>query len=214
MKLPPWKICKADVWSVSPSSFALKRGQRSKCQHCDVIREFRKLRRQLQRKRNIKIELCVKLSVLRLFHVKHVAQNRRSVLSLAWHEWFSCKDKEWRLALSSEPQIWKFLVVVCQATSKYYTKRRAARAARLIFLIQPIKSLIWGVAWLLLRRQILYSIQLADSAFTLLSIPFTWRGAMRLQTTKKSNSPIDGKRLQAWWIAEVDTGNEAVYGCY
>ena len=54
------------------------------------------------------------------------------------------------------------------------------------------------------------SIQLADSAFTLLLISFTWRGGMRLQTTKESNSPIDGKRLQAWWMAGVDTGKGAV----
>ena len=58
------------------------------------IREFKKLRRQLQRKRHNKIELCVKLSLLRLFHVDHVVQNRRIALSLAWYEWFSCKGKE------------------------------------------------------------------------------------------------------------------------
>ena len=115
-----------------------------------VIREFKKLRRQLQRERRIKIELCVKLRLLRLFHVGHVVQNRRSALSLAWHEWFSCKGKEWKiycceLALSSEPQIWKFHVVVWQTTSKHCTKKRAARAARLFFFIQPIKSLICGV---------------------------------------------------------------------
>ena len=38
------------------------------------IREFKKLGRQLQRKRHIKIELCAKLSVLRLFHVGHVVK--------------------------------------------------------------------------------------------------------------------------------------------
>ena len=53
------------------------------------FREFKKLRRQLQRKRHIKIELCVKLSLLRLSRVEHVVQNRRTALSLAWHEWFS-----------------------------------------------------------------------------------------------------------------------------
>ena len=37
-------------------------------------REFKKLRRQLQGKRHIKIKLCVKLSLLRLFHVDHVVQ--------------------------------------------------------------------------------------------------------------------------------------------
>jgi len=113
-------------------------------------REFKKLRRQLQRKRHIKIELCVTLSLLRLSRVDHVVQNRWTALSLAWHEWFSWQGKEWKiycceLALSSEPQMWKFHVVVWQTTSKYCTKKRAARAARLFFFIQPIKSLICGV---------------------------------------------------------------------
>ena len=58
------------------------------------IREFKKLQRQLQGKRHIKIELCVKLRLLRLFHVDHVVHNGRSANSLAWHEWFSCKNKE------------------------------------------------------------------------------------------------------------------------
>ena len=51
------------------------------------IRELKKLRRLLSRKRYIKI-------VLRLFHVGHVVQNRRGVHSRAWHEWFSFKGKE------------------------------------------------------------------------------------------------------------------------
>ena len=115
-----------------------------------VIRELKKLRRQLQGKRLIKTELCVKLSLLRLFHVDHVVQNRRSALSLACHEWFSCKGKEGKiycceLPLSSKPQICKFHVDVWQTTSKHCTKKRAARAARLFFFIQPIKSLICGV---------------------------------------------------------------------
>ena len=75
-----------------------------------VIGEFKKLRRQLQRKRHIKIELCVKLSLLRKFHVNHFVQNRRTALSLAWYERFSCKGKEGKiycceLALSSQPKI-------------------------------------------------------------------------------------------------------------
>ena len=57
-------------------------------------REFEKLRWQLQGERHIKIEFCAKLSLLLLFHVDDVEQNRRSALSLAWHEWFSCKGKE------------------------------------------------------------------------------------------------------------------------
>ena len=39
----------------------------------------------------------------------------------------------------------KFHVVVKQTTSKHCTKKRATRAARLFFFIQPIKSLICGV---------------------------------------------------------------------
>ena len=114
------------------------------------IREFKKLRGQLRGKRHIKIELCVKLSLLWLFHVDHVAQNRRSALPLAWHEWFSCKGKEWKIyccevPLSSEPQLWKFLFVAWQTTSKHCTKKRAARAAQLFYFIQPIKLLICGV---------------------------------------------------------------------
>ena len=113
-------------------------------------REFKKLRRQLKWKRHIKIELCVNFSLLRLFHVGDVVQNRLSALLLAWHEWFSCKGKEWKiycceLPLPSEPQIWKSHVVVWPTTSKHCTKKRAARAARLFFFIQPIKSLICGV---------------------------------------------------------------------
>ena len=77
-------------------------------------------------------------------------QNRRSALSLAWNEWFSQKGKEWkiydcRLALSTEPQIWKFRVVFWPTTSKHCIKKRAARAARLLFLIQPIKLLTCDV---------------------------------------------------------------------
>ena len=45
------------------------------------------------KKRHFKIELLIKLSVSRLFHVHHVVQNRRSPLSLARHEWFSRNER-------------------------------------------------------------------------------------------------------------------------
>lgn len=57
-------------------------------------RGFTKLWRLLQRKRHINIELCVRLGVSGLFQVGHAVQNRRSVLSLVWREWFSYKRKE------------------------------------------------------------------------------------------------------------------------
>ena len=105
-----------------------------------VIREFKTLWWQLRRKRHMKIELCVKLSLLQLFGVDHVVQNRQSALSLAWHKWFSFKGKEWKiycreLALSSEPQMWKVYVVVWQTTSEHCTYKRAARAAWLFCFI-------------------------------------------------------------------------------
>ena len=91
--------------------------------------EFKKVRRLLQRKRYIKIELC--LSVGRFLHVGHVVRNRRSLLSLAWHEWsVSCKGGEWKiyrcgLALSSEPQIgnWNFTLSFGRLRQKIATKR-------------------------------------------------------------------------------------------
>ena len=46
------------------------------------------LRRLLQRKLHIKIELCGRLSVLRLLHDGYVVQSKRSALSLAWYECF------------------------------------------------------------------------------------------------------------------------------
>ena len=99
----------------------------------------KKLRRLPQRKRHItKIELCVSLSVLRLFRVGHVAQNRRSALSLAWHKWFSCKGKERKiyccgLALSSEPHIRKFHVVVWQTTSIKLHQKAYRTCSTIIF---------------------------------------------------------------------------------
>ena len=41
--------------------------------------------------------------------------------------------------------LWNFHVVIWQTTSKNCTKVRAARAARLFLLIQPIISLFCGV---------------------------------------------------------------------
>ena len=76
-------------------------------------KEFKKLRWRLQRKRHIAIGLCVWLSVLLLFQIGHVVQNKRRVLSRAWHEWFSCKGKEpniycWELAAFLEALNWNF----------------------------------------------------------------------------------------------------------
>ena len=68
---------------------------------------------------------------MRSFHVDHVVQNRRSALSLSWHEWFSCKGKEWKiycceLALSMK--------ISRRRLAEHCTKKRAARAARNILI--------------------------------------------------------------------------------
>ena len=85
------------------------------------------LRRLLQRKRHIKIELCVGLSVLRLFHVSHIIRNRRIALFFVWHE------SGFYVKAENEKLIAADFVKKC-------TKKRAARTARLFFLIQPIKE--------------------------------------------------------------------------
>ena len=57
---------------------------------------------------------------------------------------FHAKEKNERfIAAGSEPE--KFHVIVWQTTSKKCTKKRAARAARIFVLTQPIISLIRGV---------------------------------------------------------------------
>ena len=60
---------------------------------------IRLLRLLLQQKSHFTIKLCFRLTVSRLFHVDHVVQNRRGALSLAWHEWFPRKSKEWKIFL-------------------------------------------------------------------------------------------------------------------
>ena len=80
-----------------------------------------------------------------LFQVGHVVQTSRSVLWLAWYVYFSCKGRKLNiycceLALSSEISR-RHLADY----GKNCTIKRAARAARLFFLIQPIKSLVYGV---------------------------------------------------------------------
>ena len=58
------------------------------------LRKFKKLRTTAAaKKRHFKIELHIRLSLSRLFHVHHVVQNRRGPLSLAWHEWFSRNER-------------------------------------------------------------------------------------------------------------------------
>ena len=109
-------------------------------------------------KENVWKKLNFALSLLRLFHVDQVLQNRWSALSRVWHEWFSCKGKEEKiyccdLPLSSEPQIWKFPVVVRQTTPK------ACRTCSTIIFLHSTDEIIdlWRCRWRC-RRQILSSL--------------------------------------------------------
>ena len=98
------------------------------------------IRRKLQRKHHFKIELCDWSSVLRSFYVCYVVKNGRGALLLASRFVKKAKNERFTAAGSYCRH-----VVVWQTTSKICTKKRAAREARLFFLIQPIKSLIGSV---------------------------------------------------------------------
>ena len=109
--------------------------------HTANSREIKKLRRQLQGKSQIKIDYSTLITLCK------IGGEPFRLLGTNEKTW---KGKEWKiycceLPLSSEPQIWKFRVVVWQTTSKHCTKKRATPTARLFFLIQPIKSLICSV---------------------------------------------------------------------
>jgi len=85
-----------------------------------------------------------------LFNVGRVIQNWRTALSLAWHEWFSCKKKNERFTAASlrccqNLKNENFTSSFGRLGQKVSPKNRAPRAARLFTLIQPIKSLICDV---------------------------------------------------------------------
>ena len=133
-------------------------------------REFKKARRQLQRKRRIKIELCVKLSLLRLFHVDHVVQNRRTALSLAWYEWFSCKGKEWKIyccefALSSLRTSTMKISLRRLADYVKTLHQKACRTCSTIIFLHSTNQIIdlWRCRWHC-RRQILNSLNYIATA--------------------------------------------------
>ena len=64
---------------------------------CLNNREFKKLLLLLQQKCLFEIEFCTRWSILQLFHVGLMEENKPSVLLLALHKWFSWKGKEWNI---------------------------------------------------------------------------------------------------------------------
>jgi len=73
------------------------------------------------------------------------------------------QDREWKifcyeLALSSEPQIWKFHVVVWQTTSKHRSKKASRTCSTIVFLHSTNQIIdLWPCRWCC-RRQILNSL--------------------------------------------------------
>ena len=112
---------------------------------CPVSREFKKLRRQLPQKRHIKIELSDYSMLITLYKIGeprfrllgtngfHVKAENESFTAASWR----CRENlKYEIFTSSFGRLLRL---------KHCTKKRAARAARLFFFIEPIKSLICGV---------------------------------------------------------------------
>ena len=113
------------------------------------LQKFKKLRTTAAaKKRHFKIELLIKLSVSRLFHVLHVVQNRRSPLSLAWHEWFS-RNERFTAAGSPCRQNFKYVNFITSfgGLSRQTASKRELQVQHDYFSLfnQFIKSLICGV---------------------------------------------------------------------
>ena len=113
------------------------------------LRMYKKLRTTAAaKKRHFKIELHIRLSVSRLFHVHHVVQNRRSPLLLAWHEWFSRKE---RFTAAGSPcrRNFKYINLIASfgGLSRQTASKRVLQVQHDYFSLfkQFIKSLICGV---------------------------------------------------------------------
>ena len=125
------------------------------------IREL--LRRQLQRKRHIKIELCVKLSLLRLFYVDHVVQNTRIALSLAWYERFFMERQRVKdLLLRTRVVVRTSNMKISRRRLADYVKilhQKACRTCSTIIFLHSTNQIIdlWRCRWRC-RRQILNSL--------------------------------------------------------
>ena len=138
------------IFPIKISFKALTIAREKKPQRTYNTREFKKLRRELQGKRHIKIELCVKLSLLRLFLVDHVVQIGGGHFRLLGTNGFHVKAKNERFTSASSR---------CRQNLKYeiftssFGRLRQNIAPKSVphvqhdyfFFIQPIKSLICDV---------------------------------------------------------------------
>ena len=113
------------------------------------LRMFKKLRTTAAaKKRHFKIEIHIRLSVSRLFHVDDVVQNRRSPFSLAWHEGFSRNE---RFTAAGSPCCHNFkyvnFITSFGGLSRQTASKRVLQVQHDYFSLfkRFIKSLIYGV---------------------------------------------------------------------
>ena len=96
------------------------------CLNPKHLRKFKKLRRLLQRERHIKIALCARLGVMRLFQVGHVVQTRRIFLRLLDRNSFHVKAENERFYCCR-------LVLSSETSNKKSSRRRLQRRTGKIF---------------------------------------------------------------------------------
>ena len=109
-------------------------------------REFKKLRRQLQRKRDIKIELCVKSSLLQLFYVDHVVQNRRSDFRLLCTNGFHVKANNEDLLLRARVVVRTSNTKISRRRFPDYVKpllQKACRTCSTIIFLHSTNQIIY-----------------------------------------------------------------------
>ena len=107
--------------------------------------DFKNLRRLSATNVSINTEFCIRLSFLRIFHIGHVEKNCRRTFSLAVRMVFIKAENERFIAAGSRSRQTRNMKTSRHrlvAYDKNCTNKSAARAARLFFLIPPIKSLI------------------------------------------------------------------------
>ena len=120
----------------------------------------------MQGKRHIKIELCVKSSLLRLFHVNHVVQNRQSALSPACHKCgFHVKAKNERFTAASFRCRQKLKVKTSRCRLADYVKtshQKACRTCSTIIFLHSTNRIIdlWRCRWRCCRQILNFGVQL------------------------------------------------------
>ena len=86
------------------------------------ITEFKNLRRLLQRKCHLKIDLCSNLNLCGDYStLVTLCETENSIITRDWHERFSCKCREWKIYCCQLTSKSKCNVVARQITSKEYT---------------------------------------------------------------------------------------------